>query len=44
MPEYHYKGQHTQTFQKLPGYKKLIAWQSASDLSTRQNITPQIDT
>jgi four helix bundle protein len=33
MPEYRYKGQQTQTFQKLPGYKKIIAWQSASDLS-----------
>jgi four helix bundle protein len=32
MAEYHYKGKDTQTFQKLPGFKKIVAWQAASDL------------
>jgi four helix bundle protein len=32
MAQYQYGGQNTQTFQKLPGYKKIVAWQAASDL------------
>jgi four helix bundle protein len=28
-----YGGRNTQTFQKLPGFKNVIAWQKASDLA-----------
>lgn len=31
--EYEYGGGNTVTFAKLPGYKNLIVWQKASDLS-----------
>jgi four helix bundle protein len=31
--EYQYSGRNTQTFQKLHGFKKIVAWQAASDLS-----------
>jgi len=34
MPQREYGGRNTLTFQKLPGYKNLIAWQRGSDLST----------
>jgi four helix bundle protein len=30
---YVYRGANTQTFQTLPGYKKIVAWQAASDLT-----------
>ena len=33
MAEYQYGGKNTQTFQKLHGFKKIVAWQAASDLS-----------
>jgi four helix bundle protein len=33
MANYQYQGRGTQTFQKLPGYRNLAAWQAASDLS-----------
>ena len=33
MAEYQYGGKGTRMFQKLPGYKKIVAWQAASDLS-----------
>jgi len=32
MAEYQYGGKGTQTFQKLHGFKKIVAWQTASDL------------
>jgi four helix bundle protein len=32
MPEYHYQGNNSRTFQHLHGFKKLVAWQAASDL------------
>jgi hypothetical protein len=32
MAEYQYGGKNTQMFQKLPGFKKIVAWQAASDL------------
>ncbi|MBI3760788.1 MAG: four helix bundle protein [Chloroflexi bacterium] len=38
MTEYQYRGKDTLTFQRLPGYKKIVAWQAASDLAD------QIDT
>ena len=37
MAEYQYGGKNTQTFQKLPGYKKIVAWQAASDLGNLVN-------
>jgi len=33
MAEYQYGGKNTQTFQKLHGFKKIVVWQAASDLS-----------
>ncbi len=33
MAKYEYRGQATQTFPKLPGYRNIVAWQAASDLS-----------
>ncbi len=33
MAQYQYGGADTLTLQKLPGYKKIVAWQVASDLS-----------
>lgn len=33
MAKYEYKGKSTLTFQGLPGYKNIVAWQAASDLS-----------
>jgi len=33
MGSYQYGGRGTRTFQKLPGYRTLAAWQAASDLS-----------
>jgi len=33
MAEYQYGGKNTQTFYKLHGFKKIVAWQAASDLS-----------
>lgn len=33
MTEYQYGGKNTQTFQKLHGFKKIVAWQAASDLN-----------
>jgi four helix bundle protein len=33
MAKYEYQGKHTLTFQRLPGYKNIVAWQAASDLS-----------
>ena len=32
MGSYQYRGRGTKTFQKLPGYRNLAAWQAASDL------------
>jgi len=32
MAAYQYGGNNTQTFQKLHGFKKIVAWQAASDL------------
>jgi four helix bundle protein len=32
MAGYQYGGRNTQTFQKLHGFKKIVAWQAASDL------------
>ncbi len=37
MAEYQYGGKNTQTFQKLHGYKKIVAWQAASDLGFQVN-------
>jgi len=37
MAEYQYGGKNTQTFQKLPGFKKIVAWQAASDLGNLVN-------
>jgi len=37
MAEYQYGGKSTQTFQKLHGFKKIVAWQAASDLSFQVN-------
>lgn len=37
MAEYQYGGKNTQTFQKLPGFKKIVAWQAASDLNFQIN-------
>jgi four helix bundle protein len=37
MAEYQYGGKGTQTFQKLHGFKKIVAWQAASDLGFRVN-------
>jgi four helix bundle protein len=37
MTEYQYGGKNTQTFQKLHGFKKIVAWQAASDLGTLVN-------
>lgn len=37
MAEYQYRGKHTQTFQKLHGFKKIAAWQAASDLGLLVN-------
>jgi four helix bundle protein len=37
MSAYDYQGKATHTFQHLPGYKKIIAWQTASDLTTMVN-------
>lgn len=34
MANYEYKGRATHTFQKLPGFKNIVAWQAASDLTT----------
>jgi four helix bundle protein len=31
--KYQYRGQGTNTFSRLPGYKNIAAWQAASDLS-----------
>jgi len=33
MAQYEYGGKGTLMFQKLPGYKKIVAWQAASDRS-----------
>jgi four helix bundle protein len=33
MPTYEYQGRNTQMFARLPGYKNLVAWQAASDLT-----------
>ena len=35
--KYEYAGQHTKTFARLPGFKNLIVWQKASDLSALIN-------
>lgn len=35
--QYEYGGKNTQMFGKLPGYKKIVAWQAASDLSFEVN-------
>jgi len=40
MAGYQYGGRNTQTFQKLHGYKKLVAWQAASDLGFLVNQFP----
>jgi four helix bundle protein len=32
MAEYQYGGRNTETFHNLPGFKKVVAWQAASDL------------
>ena len=37
MAEYQYRGKDTQTFQKLHGFKKIVAWQAASDLGFQVN-------
>ena len=37
MAEYQYGGKGTQTFQKLHGFKKIVAWQAASDLNFQVN-------
>ena len=37
MTQYQYDGKDTQTFQKLHGFKKIVAWQAASDLSFHVN-------
>lgn len=37
MAEYEYGGKNTQTFQKLPGFKKIVAWQAANDLGRLVN-------
>jgi len=37
MAEYEYGGKSTKMFEKLPGYKKIVAWQAASDLSFEIN-------
>jgi four helix bundle protein len=34
---YKYGGQETQTFAKLPGFKRIVAWQAASDLAFEIN-------
>jgi four helix bundle protein len=35
-PEYHgYKGKNTQTYKKLYGYKNLLVWQAADDLTAQ---------
>ncbi len=33
MANYQYRGANTKTFEKLPGYKNIAAWQAASDLT-----------
>lgn len=33
MAEYEYGGKNTKMFERLPGYKKIVAWQVASDLN-----------
>lgn len=33
MSEYQYDGRNTQTFHNLPGFKKVVVWQAASDLA-----------
>jgi four helix bundle protein len=37
MAEYDYRGKDTLAFQRLPGYKKIAAWQAASDLAAQVN-------
>jgi len=37
MTSYEYGGKNTRMFQKLHGFKKIVAWQAASDLSFRVN-------
>ena len=37
MAGYQYGGNNTQTFQKLHGFKKIVAWQAASDLGFTVN-------
>lgn len=37
MAEYDYRGKNTLTFQRLPGYRKIVAWQAASDLDDQIN-------
>ncbi|MFQ5854807.1 MAG: four helix bundle protein [Anaerolineae bacterium] len=32
MAKYEYGGRNTRTYQKLHGFKKIVAWQKASDL------------
>ncbi len=37
MAEYQYGGRNTRTFQRLHGFKKIVAWQAASDLNFQVN-------
>lgn len=37
MEKYEYGGQNTLTYDKLPGFKNLVVWQKASDMSALVN-------